>query len=251
MHAWVDPKGDPDKKASYKFPHHEPGTDTPAVIAGVNNALARLAQAKIPAGDKAGVEAHLRKHRKDAGLEEAMSEAEIAEAVKRIKDVDDLRKPEADALAEAIRLQEKANLGNWLEARLHLRFTEMADNLFGDGYLTRDERLVLSAAIGDALDAFRAKVEAEAAHLYQRRPFEGPPDVEAALADAKKRGGEGDELREASLGGEYVPLVEKAVRRDGTIPIKIIQPGWGTRGYYPPEVLERDGPRVIAKGRAA
>lgn len=36
-----------------------------------------------------------------------------------------------------------------------------------------------------------------------------------------------------------------AIRRDGTIAIKIISPGWGASGFYPPEVLERDGPRVF------
>jgi len=40
--------------------------------------------------------------------------------------------------------------------------------------------------------------------------------------------------------GECIPLVEKGLRRDGTIPIKIIQPGWGDSGYYAKEVLERD-----------
>jgi hypothetical protein len=45
-----------------------------------------------------------------------------------------------------------------------------------------------------------------------------------------------------------MPLVEKAVRRDGTIPIKIIQPGWGSSGYYPADVLERDGPKIFPKG---
>lgn len=47
---------------------------------------------------------------------------------------------------------------------------------------------------------------------------------------------------------EYVPLLEKAVRTDGSIPIKIIQSGWGSSGYYPPEVLERDGPKVFKAG---
>lgn len=45
-----------------------------------------------------------------------------------------------------------------------------------------------------------------------------------------------------------VDLVEKAVRADGTIPIKVIAPGWGSSGYYPAEVLERDGPKVFTKG---
>lgn len=50
------------------------------------------------------------------------------------------------------------------------------------------------------------------------------------------------------LVGDLVPLVERAVRRDGTIPVKIIQPGWGSSGYYPKQVLERDGPKVFCRG---
>jgi ATP-dependent Clp protease, protease subunit len=69
-YAWeAGGDADPTAKASYKFPHHKAGTDTAANIAGVNNALARLDQADIPEGDKAGVRAHLNAHRKDAGLE--------------------------------------------------------------------------------------------------------------------------------------------------------------------------------------
>lgn len=48
--------------------------------------------------------------------------------------------------------------------------------------------------------------------------------------------------------GEFVALVEKAVRRDGTIPVRLIAPGWGSSGYYPADVLERDGPRVFQPG---
>lgn len=69
MHAWVDDNGDPDAKQSYKFPHHQPQIGAPAVIAAVNNALARLPQADIPEEDRTEVERHLRKHREDAGLE--------------------------------------------------------------------------------------------------------------------------------------------------------------------------------------
>lgn len=49
-------------------------------------------------------------------------------------------------------------------------------------------------------------------------------------------------------GAGIMPLMEKAVRRDNTIPIKIIQPGWGSSGYYPADVLERDGPKIFTKG---
>lgn len=74
MHAWVNSEGDPDAKGSYKFPHHAPRKGAAANIAGVNNALARLPQAQIPAGDREGVEAHLRRHRRDAGLEDYSAE---------------------------------------------------------------------------------------------------------------------------------------------------------------------------------
>ena len=55
-------------------------------------------------------------------------------------------------------------------------------------------------------------------------------------------------VSEAAIHAEYVPLLEKAVRRDGTIAVKIIQPGWGSAGYYPAAVLERDGPAVFTRG---
>ena len=56
------------------------------------------------------------------------------------------------------------------------------------------------------------------------------------------------EAENVALDGELMPLVEKAVRNDGTIPIRIIAPGWGSSGYYPADVLERDGPKVFKAG---
>lgn len=40
------------------------------------------------------------------------------------------------------------------------------------------------------------------------------------------------------LVGDLTPLQESAVREDGTARIKLIQPGWGSTGYYSPAVLE-------------
>lgn len=37
---------------------------------------------------------------------------------------------------------------------------------------------------------------------------------------------------------EIIPLIESKVDKDGTIPILIINPGWGSSGYYSPEVLK-------------
>ena len=132
-----------------------------------------------------------------------------------------------------VKLQEARNVGEWLEARLHWLFTDIADSMFGDGKLTREERITLSSAIGGALDAFRAKVEQGASQLYSRDLWQEPePQIENVNA----------------IESGFLPLVEKAVRRDGTIPLKLIKPGWGTSGYYPANVLESDGPKVFKTG---
>lgn len=49
--------------------------------------------------------------------------------------------------------------------------------------------------------------------------------------------------------GDVIPLVEaSAVAKDGTTRLKIIQPGWGSSGYYSEEMLKADGPKVFTKG---
>lgn len=50
------------------------------------------------------------------------------------------------------------------------------------------------------------------------------------------------------LTGDCIPLIEKAVKDDGTIPIKIIAPGWGSSGYYAESVLQRDIPGAFPIG---
>lgn len=160
-------------------------------------------------------------------------------------------------------LREAFNIGEWLESRLHLYFTQTTDDMFGYGNLTRDERITLSSAIGDALDAFRTKVEASAAQLYQRAPgepcdMESPaedaaePMEETAPQEAAQPASDEQSLEESAVditeSELIIDLVEKAIRKDGTIPVKLIQSGWGSSGYYPPEVLQRDGPKVFTKG---
>lgn len=51
-----------------------------------------------------------------------------------------------------------------------------------------------------------------------------------------------------ALTSELVPLIERAVRADNTVPLKIIAPGWGSSGYYAPDLLQRDGPQVFTEG---
>lgn len=76
---------------------------------------------------------------------------------------------------------EARNVGQWVESRIHRDFTVTADEMFGDGRLTRDERITLSGAIGDALAAFVARLETDAPGLYERdiweEPHQGPPQV--------------------------------------------------------------------------
>lgn len=77
---------------------------------------------------------------------------------------------------------EAANLGAWLESRLHLALTQYADDMYGDGRLTRDERIVLSNAIGDGLTAWSARVEADAPQLFTRSRWAEPEISDAVEA---------------------------------------------------------------------
>lgn len=127
------------------------------------------------------------------------------------------------------RLIEAGKLGLWLESRLHLALTQIADDLLGDGFITREERIVLSGAIGSALTTYNEEIMANAPQLYERDRWE--------MGEAS-----------TTLVGDLVPL-EEAVKADGTMPIiKLIKPGWGSSGYYSADVLKRDGPRVFTPG---
>lgn len=75
MFAYYDSRGAddnkdgwPDNKGSYKFPHHNVVSGKPgdANLKGVNNAMARLSQAKVPQSNIADIKAHLQAHQEDA-----------------------------------------------------------------------------------------------------------------------------------------------------------------------------------------
>lgn len=76
------------------------------------------------------------------------------------------------------RADEARSVGGWLESRLHLCLTQLADDLYGQGLLTRAERLTLSSAIGDGLAAYTARIEADQPQLYQRDLGDGPATAE-------------------------------------------------------------------------
>jgi HK97 family phage prohead protease len=71
-HAWVDPEGDPELKASYKYLHHHVGRNGKggaANVRAITTALSNLNARKtsIPETDRRGVYNHLARHLRDAG----------------------------------------------------------------------------------------------------------------------------------------------------------------------------------------
>lgn len=81
------------------------------------------------------------------------------------------------------KIREARNIGQWIESRLHLELTQLADNMFGDGRLTREERIALSSAVGDALTAFTSDLESSAPQLYARDLW-AEPEALAMAAEA-------------------------------------------------------------------
>lgn len=146
--------------------------------------------------------------------------------------LDEADPTEARESRRALPLAEARNVAEWFEASIHRDFTNTADYMFGEGRLTRDERIALSGAIGAALDAFRGTLAERAPGLYGRDPYKMP---DGAYAEAK-------------LHTEPVALKEAAVAADGSVEVCLITPGWGSSGYYPAEVLRRDGPQIFRAG---
>ena len=89
---------------------------------------------------------------------------------------------------EAARVEESRNIGQWIESRIHRDFTITADDLAADGHLSREERIGLSAAVGDALQAFVTRLEADHPQLYSRDLYDGPTDTVAAAMEATSPG---------------------------------------------------------------
>lgn len=75
-YAWVDPEGDPDTKAAYKFIHHHVSDDgevgaasLTACTTGIGVLNGGRGGTNIPDGDRAGVYAHLARHLRDGDRE--------------------------------------------------------------------------------------------------------------------------------------------------------------------------------------
>lgn len=80
------------------------------------------------------------------------------------------------------------------------------------------------AVLNDLLDKLATKQEVENAERYN------------AIKEAKDLLGN---LKLNRMQSGIIPLAEKTVRADSTIPIKIIEPCWGTSGYYSKELLQK------------
>lgn len=258
----------------------------------------------------------------------------------------DMAKPKPTSESE--RLQEQATIGQYIEAQIDDRATDMFNSIYGFGTVTRDEWLTLDDSFDVGRDAFMAKLLTDAPGLFVRgmsdeRPEEQDNDMDMSASEAvsdnyvdesgetktedgksfsksdyaytpddtpshwklrltKTPGGDPDsgivgaaaaalgagfrgqkvqipngdiaavkakvraawakanpdkkpadmpdgikESADVDLTGDIVMLSEADAGKT-TIPIKIIQPGWGSSGYYSKEVLARDGPKVFPAG---
>jgi hypothetical protein len=86
--------------------------------------------------------------------------------------------------ARGVKVTEARSVGVWLESRLHLTLTELADDMYGQGRLSRAERLTLSQAIGDGLQAWTSRVEQDAPQLFQRDLYAEPEADDTAPTTA-------------------------------------------------------------------
>lgn len=254
MSAWVESGADPDAKSSYKFPHHRPTSGSAAVIAGVNNGLARLSQANIPAADRAGVERHLRKHRRDAGLSEAMSSAEQIVVLKELREAGEIE----DVNEAAHKLEELE--AEWQE--MHpveimlsgaISFSDLAAEeevreqaeqvrMLTTQFQVLVSNIMFAGEVGDKPAALRNLTEEFIALVDE--VFGGTEMEEQAAV----------ELSEA----EAIDVLEIFEEADGVEPaaplmlnVAIIQPGWGNKrdNHYYSEAMLRKHAGVFEKAK--
>lgn len=115
----------------------------------------------------------------------------IVESIDVGKSVDFVTKPGAGgrilSLLESARqtaLREASSIGARAEAQIHTAWTVLADEWYADGRLTRQERIAMSSAVGDALAAFVARVERDAPDVYRRDLWQDPTVPATAMVEA-------------------------------------------------------------------
>lgn len=78
--------------------------------------------------------------------------------------------------ARPVETEEAHNAAEHLEAKLHQVLTNLADDKYASGSVNRDERKILSKALGQALDAYRETVKELAPQLFHRSSWASAPD---------------------------------------------------------------------------
>lgn len=103
----------------------------------------------------------------------------------------------------------KANLYDWILSRIHSNTTVLADELYGEGYLNQEERKLVSAALGRAMDAWNTFAEENLAGLRTRARWQEAPELAEPLPES---------MAIKSLGrnrvGGYLVLWGSADRKD-------------------------------------
>jgi hypothetical protein len=196
-------------------------------ISVINAVLAKLDKADLPDDDEAAAKAV------KAKVEEALREADIS--FNTIQTM----------VSDAVRAKYPGTTG----ADGYINSPYVID-VFDDYAVYRDP----SAANGGGLfkvpySLMEGKVIlGDTVAVMERREY--VPISEAAgtgLADPGLPPGEGRN-GPVLLQEGVIPLVEGAVRKDGTIPLRIVKPGWGSSGYYPAELLKEQASSVFPKG---
>lgn len=162
----------------------------------------------------------------------------------RVAELLESARPTREHLAEA------RNVGQWVEAAIHRSFTVLADDMFADGRLDRDERIALSGAIGDALAAFVASLETNAPQLYQRDIWDEPTAPLVAEAHASVPGPAGgnpthEENQMPNIEEGRLAQLEEAA---GRVPTLESERDTATRRAEAAEA-ERDQLRLTAEAR--
>lgn len=95
--------------------------------------------------------------------------------------------------------KEARNIGQFLEARLHSLFTNLADEFYGDGRLTREEHRTLTTGLSEALLAITTRVEAEAPQLFERDIWDEPTVPSAEESSPAVPAGVNEKKEEATV----------------------------------------------------
>lgn len=84
-------------------------------------------------------------------------------------------------MKEMTEMGPRRKIGDVLAACMHRAFTVEADMYLEMGFLSQDERIALSNAVGRALDAFNESAPAEVANRYLDPPYHDMEEGEASL----------------------------------------------------------------------